>query len=147
MLGAMYEAADHGRRKLRPADGPEITEGRRINPSQLRDGRIDARIERGQNHWNTLLVELRAFQSQRLELRLGECLAARVGKQPVDDSRDVPHVKRGRRDTSGSRVPFITCQVLDQLPNALPHLQKDVRDRLQYVRDAFDGSALPPLGV
>ena len=42
MLGAVREAADHRGRELRPSNAAELTERRRIDLSQLLDGRFDA---------------------------------------------------------------------------------------------------------
>src|SRR5262245_13803416 len=56
-------------------------------------------------------------------------------------------MKRRRRDPGRSRVPFIQRQVLNKLRSTFPHLEKNVRNRLQNGRYALDWSALPPLGA
>jgi hypothetical protein len=46
MFGAVHQAADYSRGQTRPSDCAEVAERRRIDGSQLRDGRIDTSDER-----------------------------------------------------------------------------------------------------
>jgi hypothetical protein len=147
MFGAVHQAADDGRGQTRPSDCAEVAERRRIDGSQLRDGGIDTSGQRFQRQRPAWGVELRALGSKRLELRVGQGVTARVCEQAVDDARYVPHVERRGRDPGWPCVPFIEGQVLNQLQDTFPDLEKNVCDGLQDGWDGFNRSSLPPFGL
>jgi hypothetical protein len=72
---------------------------------------------------------------------------ASVREEAIDDSGDMPHMKGCRSDASRPGIPLCPRQRLDNLADTLAHLQKNVRDWLEDIRDTVDGTALPPLRI
>jgi hypothetical protein len=147
MLGAMYEAADDGRWQPRTTDGPEIAECRGVGCAKLLDRSVDARGNGVEYVVNVVAVNWLALSFHRGELRVGQRLPSRVREESIDDTGDVSHVKRGRRDIDWTRIPLIVGEPVDHLADALVDLAQDVRDWLKGRRDSVDRSALPDFGL
>jgi hypothetical protein len=143
----MHQAADDGRGELRPSHSTKVAERRDVDRAELGQGGVNPSIQRVEDRRDVPDREVRAFEPKRRELISGQHFAARVGEEPINDSGDVSHVKRGGCHVCGTSVPLGLRQILDELADTFANLKQNVRDRLQDDGDAIDRTALPPLGI
>src|SRR4051812_912864 len=144
---AMHKTTDDGRRELSPSHAAKVVQCGHIDGAQLRNGCVNPAGEPLEDSRDVRGEKLLTFRLNRRELVRRQRVAAGVGEKAIDDPGDVAHVKGRGRHSRGARVPFALGQRLDDLADALAHLQQDVRDWLEDGRDAVDRPALPQLGV
>jgi hypothetical protein len=147
MLGAVDQAADDCRRKLRAPNPAKVAEGVDVDSSELVNGRVDPGVQCSSQCVHVTVVQFLAFRTKRDELLVGQRLAARVREEAVNDGGDVSDVKCGCRHTGRAGVPLGFRQVGGQLVDAFANLKENVRDGLKDGGDAIDRAALPPLSI
>lgn len=143
----MHEAANHRRGELRSPHAAKVTECRDIDCPEFRDRCINTDGERIQHPRDVVGNKFPALQSNRGELLRRQRAAARIREETVDNPGHVSYMKRRGCHTGRAGVPLGRRQVLDKFADAFADLKQNVRDRLQDVGDALDGTALPPFGV
>ena len=116
-------------------------------PSMLGHGGLDPCVQRIEYGRDVGDGEWLAFRAKRRELIGAQRAAAGVREEAIDDSRDVPHVKRRRCHAGGPGVPLRLRQMFDEFADAFANVEEDVRHRLQDGGDAVHGTSLPPLGI
>ncbi len=143
----MHQATDDRGRQLGPSHATEVAKCCHVDRAKLRDGDVNPCGESVQSHRDFRSGKFQTFRLNRRELFRRQRVPSGVGEEAIDDSGNVSHMKGGGGYTGRASVPFLLRQRLDDLPDTLANLKKNVRDWLKDIGDAVDGTALPPLSI
>ena len=107
----MHQAADDGRRELSAPHSAKVAKRAHIDGAQLRDGRVDSSGQAAQDFRDLGGADPQTFRLKGRELFRGECVAAGVREEAIDDAGDMTYVKCDGCDTRRAGVPFLRRQV------------------------------------